>query len=521
MSYSDIFLIQSPKSPSENTWYYAPEQLKNRQCEFIERPSPIDTVYNSPTAEVDYMDLIENRIVIEFSTFSELKLALIDSEDTNTSNIVKQTEEEEMRIQNTSTTIPSSVRTDVESSHLLDVLMDQAIQHWCCIGFKIAPIKLEMIENWRQAPWPIVYCVASISLVSFLSRQHLSDFNRHVAMAFYQQARAKMDDILEDSMNPQIIQSYFCLSYTSNLLRLYEHQRTWGGLASISLQHLVKTNSAQIDPVTLSLWIRWYYIDAWLCLTVGRDCLLPDRLPWLDLKTIEQLSISQVVQGDDNQQFGFACIGYYMRKYIRAIQAGKLSNTHPYEPSGYYYQITDSLTRWYSQLPTYSSNSPASRLHLHICYHSMRLVVLYHFLQQPQQSPPESILIDCLTTNLELLQTLDHLKQKGCDQSTYHHMFLAIHNTSKRIFQYKQLHALRSFAEEQLKINLALLKGTQAYTHDAFKMKLYAEMIQNQFDKMNISMEKKQNAMPQILVFKKDASISTKKALKNKRIKNQ
>ncbi|KAI9365063.1 hypothetical protein BD770DRAFT_377687 [Pilaira anomala] len=433
----------------------------------------------------------ESNLMLELNTFTDLKVALKDIEELDPlrAHQKKQwstTEEDLIDLSSTNFTVPPSIRLTIESSHMLEMLMARAVQHWCCIGFKVAPIQVSLIQDWRRAPQAIVYCIASISLVTFMDQENTSSsYSKQAAMVFYEQARNKLDDILFDDMQPSIIQSYFCLSYTSNLLRLYEQQRTWGGLASISLQHLAKNINSQeqqmVDPLTLGCWFRWYYVDAWMCLTLNRDCLLPDHIPWMDMKMIERLSITYN-KTDDTQLYGFASLTCYMRKYIRALNSGKLfSNDQQKLPSPLYYQITRDLVHWYSQLGQYNT---ISQLHLNICYNSMRLVVLYQFLA-PQQPPPKDVIIDCLQTNLELLQALQELKDVGCDQSTYHHMFFAIHNTAKRIYQYNRSEFI-ALAKDQLQINLILLKSTQAYAHDVFKMKIYADKIQDQFTRMKI-----------------------------------
>lgn len=456
----------------------------------------------------------DNNITIELNGFSDLQVALKDIEEletyptssqrararqqqkrnNNNRNRWSTTEEDLINLSSSFTnfTVPPSVRLNVESSQMLDLLMHRAVQHWCCIGFKVAPISVNLIQDWRNAPEAIVYCIASISLVTFMDLENTSsNYSKQAAMVFYEQAHHKMDDILFDDMQPLIIQSYFCLSYTSNLLRLYDQQKTWGRLASISLQHLAKNIPAQkkpIDELTLGCWFRWYYVDAWMCLTLNRDCLLPDSVPWLDMKKIERLSII-TTKSDQNQMYSFATLTYYMRRYIRALHSGKLFTAATTDqqkqriPSRIYYQITQELTNWYSQLPKYTT---IAELHLHLCYNSMRLVVLYQFLN-PHQPPSNDVLIDCLQTNLELLQALQQLKDIGCDQSTYHHMFFSIHNTAKRIYQYNDNNKrFQNYAQEQLKINLMLLKSTQAYAHDVFKMKVYAEKIQDQFARLKI-----------------------------------
>lgn len=447
----------------------------------------------------------ENTIMIELNNFTDLKVALKDIEELEpyptsslrarvhqrkNNNRWSTTEEDLINVESTSFTVPPSVRVNVESSQMVDLLMHRAIEHWCCIGFKVAPISVDLIRDWRSAPLAIVYCIASISLVTLMDQNNTSShYSKQAAMVFYEQARHKMDDILFDDMQPMIIQSYFCLSYTSNLLRLYEQQRTWGGLASISLQHLTKQIGSEypskkpvVDDLTLGCWFRWYYVDAWMCLTLNRDCLLPDTVPWMDMDQVKELSL-RILLNDQHHQYRFGILTHYMRRYIRALHSGKIFSNGELQklPSMAYYQITNEMKEWYSQLPEKDS---ITSLHLHLCYNSVRLVVLYQFLS-PQQPPPKDIVIDCLETNLELLQALQKLKDIGCDQSTYHHMFFTIHNTAKRIYQHNQV-SFKGYAEEQLIINLRLLKSTQAYAHDVFKLKMYAEKIQDQFTRLKL-----------------------------------
>ncbi|KAI8993176.1 hypothetical protein BDB01DRAFT_775437 [Pilobolus umbonatus] len=440
-------------------------------------------------------------VKIVLRNFTDLQAALNDIDPHPNSrrlsiqkrnNRISTTEEDLMSLASSYMSVPPSIGLTVINTNMLDVLMNRSIQHWCCIGFKVAPVSIDLVKNWRKAPISIVYCIASISLVTFMDKHTSNAFTKQAAMAFYEQAKSKMDDIVSDRVEPLSIQSYFCLSYTSNLLRLYEQQRTWGGLASISLQHIVavkQNEGVQLDKQTLNYWFRWYYVDAWICLTLNRDCLLPDSVAWIDLQSIQELSKSNTLEAEQHSIYCFVVLGYFMRKYIRALHSGKLfhnnqsHNSDLKSPSSYYYEITHQLTEWYESIPVYSF---PGEFHLKMCYYSMRLVVLYQFLS-PYQAPPYDILIDCLETNMELLMELQRLKEVGCDQSTYHYMFFAIHNSAKRIYQYQSTPTnLRTYAEEQLKINLMLLKSTQAYAHDVFKMRLYAGMIEDQFHRMNI-----------------------------------
>ncbi|KAI8338320.1 hypothetical protein EDC96DRAFT_523370 [Choanephora cucurbitarum] len=478
------------------------------------------------------------KIMLELNNFSDLQTALKDIEELEphvTNPLIKKnpsqrkskrwstTEEDLIELSSSDFQVPPSIRLDIESSQMMDVLMDRAVKHWCCIGFKVAPISVDLIRNWRKAPQAIIYCIASITLVTFMNRQVEGNnlYSKQAAIVFYEQAKSNMDDVMVDNMQPLVVQSYFCLSYTSNLLRLYEQQRTWGGLASISLQHL--TMSAQNDgstspssstnpmikkemnEATLGCWLRWYYIDAWMCLTLNRECLVPDTVPWLDMKQVERISLERS-STDQHQLYSFANLTYYMRKYIRVLHSGEMfvfGASQSKFPSVRYYEITQELTGWYNRLPKYST---IDELHLHLCYNSMRLVVLYQFLH-PQYPPPQGILIDCLDVNLELLQALQHLKSLGCDQSTYHHMFFAIHNTAKRAFQYS-IAPFKHYAEEQLKINLMLLKSTQAYVHDVFKMKIYAQKIEDQLNSMKIVIEAPNYSRGNTTVFRQSQSHS-------------
>ncbi|KAI8643610.1 hypothetical protein BD408DRAFT_414568 [Parasitella parasitica] len=498
--------------------------IESRDHQFFSTPAINDTF--AILDEDEQMQLFQDAsITLELTSFSDLQVALKDigelepaagkrSRATSFRQQQKITEEDLLYLPGADFEVPPSIRLNIESSQILDMLMARAVQHWCCIGFKVAPISVDLIKNWHSAPEPIVYCIASISLVTFMDQQvqNNSLYFKQAAMVFYEQARNKLDDILLDDMQPLIIQSYFCLSYTSNLLRLYEQQRTWGGLASISLQHLAEKQLSASKPVenaTLGCWFRWYYVDAWMCLSLNRECLLPDTVAWVNMEEIGRLSLANL-KSDQHNLYSFAYLTWYMRRYIQALHSGRIFKDQKQKsPSNHYYTITKELTSWYARLPKYNN---ISELHLQLCYNSMRLVVLYQFLN-PQLPPPHDIIIDCLETNLELLQALQHLKTVGCDQSTYHHMFFAIHNTAKRILQYG-IRQFQPYAEEQLKINLLLLKSTQAYAHDVFKMKIYAQKIQDQFTRMNISIPMSNPSVGSITVFKQTHGNDTQKPLK-------
>ncbi|KAI9272540.1 hypothetical protein BY458DRAFT_508558 [Sporodiniella umbellata] len=530
MNFDDSNLFDPNQSFEAILYQHLQPELQRRDNEIL--TENLEYITKDYTYLMDNAFLpIDQEIVVEFSNFSELQATLQRMEnmdpqlyhmqDHTIDSEYRSAEEDLLLLASTTYTIPPSIHNNIESLGFIDAIMSQAIQHWCCIGFKVVPISVELIKDWRRAPRAIVYCIASISLVSLINRNvnSQSSFAKQASIAFYEKARKNMDDVFLDDMQPQIIQTYFCLSYTSNLLRLYDQQRTWGGLASISLQHLAKTRIHQIDPLSLGCWLRWYYVDAWMCLTLNRDCLLPHDVPWLKPDKIYSLSISQLESDQAHQLYGFACLTNYMRRYIRLLHSGKIFLGGLYKtPSKHYYEITNELTKWYDQLPLYTISS--SRLHLHICYHSMRLIILYQFLR-PYQPPPSDILIDCLLTNLELLQALQHMKETGCDQSTYHHMFFAINNTAKRILRYN-IKPLNQFAEESLRINLSFLKTTQAYVHDVFKMKFYAEKIEEQFSRLGISETKEvELSASKFLVFKRDATTKIKRVNKKRKEKKK
>ncbi|KAG2222531.1 hypothetical protein INT45_002662 [Circinella minor] len=437
---------------------------------------------------------------------TKLTPEIVDKETTTT-------EEDLIHLTSTDFHVPSSIRLNVESSQMLDNLMERAVSHWCCIGFKVAPISLDVIRDWNNAPPAIVYCVASISLVTFMNHNSSQSFTKQAAMVFYEQARHKMDDVFVEDMQPMVIQAYFCLSYTSNLLRLYEQQRTWGGLASIALQQHAKdiSEGRPVDRLTMMCWLRWYYVDAWMCLTLNRECLLADDTPLYLAPLAEQnnesddMPLSSIQQHVFHGLYQFAALTQYMRMYIRAIRSGTIfKKGTTSRPSTFYQNITNQLKQWYSQ----QHQDQQTEIHFHLCYHAMRLVILFQFLH-PTECPPHDILIDCLETNLALLQSLQYLREIGCDQSTYHHMFFAIHNTAKRIYMYnfnnkgKKKHSLDRFAEEQLRINLKLLRGTQAFVNDVFKVRLYAVKIEQQFRDLRIKVEQDdKNGVCNSIIFK-------------------
>ncbi|KAI8098983.1 uncharacterized protein BX664DRAFT_320092 [Halteromyces radiatus] len=439
--------------------------------------------------------------------------------------LLMQEEWERQQRQQKEKQLPASIRNTVASTMFLDTLMDKAQKHWCCIGFKVAPVTLDVIRHWQQAPVSIIYCVASIALVTFMDHNATQGYVRDAAMEFYQHARQKLDDIVFDDekddkciyddmddldshqqqQQAMTIQSYFCLSYTSNLLRLYEQQRTWGGLASVAIQLRTKdaeTGCRPMDQAILLCWCRWYYIDAWMSLTLHRECLLPDTPPPFIMDTIQSARID--LYHEHNDLYQFAILTRFMRRYIQMMHSGNIEDSVTQGPSTAYHAITKELKQWYEGVQTQqqqqrldyentnnnnNNNINNSAVHLHLCYNAMRLVVLYQFLHPDRLQADDLTVMDGLETNLALLQALQQLASQGCDQSTYHHMFFAIHNTASRIYQYHTRHRTskwQKLARQQLQMNLLLLKGTPAYANDVFKMRMYAEKIEQQFNHMDL-----------------------------------
>ncbi|KAI8331762.1 hypothetical protein BC941DRAFT_360058 [Chlamydoabsidia padenii] len=473
-------------------------------------------------------------IKLEVNSFNDLKNALesfygqIDSSQhqypsrRNSRNDIRLLQQQQQQ-QQQHQLIPMAIRDTVESASFLASLMEKARSHWCCVGFKVAPVTLDVIQNWRQAPITIVYCVASIALVTFMDHNAGQAYVKTAAMEFYEQARRKMDDIVFDDesdksnycdddgttkVKSMTIQSYFCLSYTSNLLRLYEQQRTWGGLASIALQLRTKdveTGCRPMDQAILLCFCRWYYVDAWMALTLQRDCLLPDEPPQFILDTIQS---SNNNNNNNNalyhqSHYQFVMLARFIRRYIRIMQSGKLMEPITMRPSSLCDQITNELKQWYALIQQEEQQSsitagPAGHdgnVHFHLCYNAMRLVILYKLLQPDMVvQPDDSTLIDGLETNLALLLALRELASRGCDQSTYHHMFFAIHNIATRIHQHhhhkneRKYSQWQEWATQQLQMNLVLLKGTQAYVNDVFQMRVYAEKIEQQFAHMGLQL---------------------------------
>ncbi|KAI9278271.1 hypothetical protein BDA99DRAFT_491692 [Phascolomyces articulosus] len=453
-------------------------------------------------------------------------------------------------------------QTDVTNMQFLSLLLDRAASHWCCIGFKIAPIQLDFVR-YHTLPISILYCIAAISLVSDPDQQQFSTHAKDMAITLYQKARQYVDDVffddVEEQLSPRMIQSYFCLSYTSNLLRLYDHQRTWAAMAAIALQRqfqqkqilrqrtiMTEQQKHIEDSDWLSCWHRWYYVDAWMSLTLHRQRLLPDDVMedntnhflLFDDQQQQQQSFTSHQSNSlkqANYLHHFAILAHFIRRYLRAFESHQLTSI----TSPIYYQITEALEAWYDQLPYDTQTNPIPHrphhyqfnprvdIHLHLCYYAVRLVIFSRFLEQHEQNNPSMmtskilLIHNTLETNLQLLQALQYLKENKCDQSTYHHLFLTIHNAALSVYQklvdnnnnsdnrnltrttvvyqqkeeneqYYNKEKLRTIAGEQLLMNLALLKSTAAYFNDTFNMRSFATQCMDQIKYLDLFKENSQ-----------------------------
>lgn len=402
--------------------------------------------------------------------------------------------------------LPKTLQYHSGSSQLVQGLMYRAIQHWCCISFKIVPIELELIKS--NTPKSILYCVAAISIATISTQQQpieldastnnrkvktLSDkamegFKKDIAFYFYKRACNYLQEVIfpddEDSFSVIALQCYFCLSYTANLLRLPGEQRTWHYLAC----DMMKSNVSLINdsPALRQCWYRWYYIDAWIAIALNQECLLPDRFPFAVKRPLSKpTTITTIKEGhvvlphtSDNSIHGccimsndtlyeFVIMTQFMRRFNRSIQAGTLPQL--------YDRLTFETESWWQTV-----NAP--NLHLRICYFSMRLVILFSLLQHDAYHVDFDLLLDGLNITLEVLQGLQNLKLMKCDQSTYHHMFFAVHQTLKQILLHIKLcrlDSLEAFAKQQFEMNLCILEGTHAFRDDIYQMREIAANIES------------------------------------------
>lgn len=434
------------------------------------------------------------------SDYTDLcKMLMINSPDSKPSQAVATTKA--LLAYKTKYTLPKSVRYHSAKSHLIENLMFRAIQHWCCISFKIVPIELELLK--KDTPKCILYCVAAISLVTtktpppnqqqLQQKQHQNvkvkkiydksaeGFKKDVGFYFYERAVSFLNEVLfndqDEGSSVTAIQCYFCLSYTSNLLRLTSEQRTWHYLACDQLVRKVKYIN---DSVALrQCWYRWYYIDAWIALSLNMECLLPDKLPFVT-KRPKKTKVVQVSPERDTGHsnccimsndtlYEFMLMTQFMRRFNRCIQSGTL--VHCYD------SLTVELELWWQSITN-------KNLHLGICYHSMRLVILFSLLQQSHiYKVDDLLLLDGLDMTLNILQGLQDLKLMKCDQSTYHHMFFAVHKTLMSLLTHikrnEQYRYLESFAKQQFEMNLCILEGTEAFINDIYAMRTIGSMIEN------------------------------------------
>lgn len=518
--------------------------LQQRQQLFLSSSPPVVPQESFSLILQSYRDLdylfgtgsssIKQQISLQDSTHSDSRTS--STEITVEQDVVYEDRDDE----NTKSSLGSpSLAHLVDVDAFIDVVMSQALSHWCCIGFKVAPVSLEYIRDWNSAAIPIRYCVAAITMVS-LQRDSIvaPSFAKDGALSLYYTAREQIEGILFEQAddNPILIQSFFCLCYTSNLLRLYRQRHAWSSLAAISLRQLVRDKPAiqkhtkvEIDPTLFLCWSRWYYIDAWMCLLqVQKACLLlSDDLP----PPQRQQCLSKNVDSDTYSNAHvrqMATLGHCIRRFIRVWQNGLIRvSSRSNVPSTLFYELLADLQSWYEQLPpwqqrqqyhhhphhnndqntlisscTSSSNNnfkPPVNIHLYLCYHAARLMFFYEFIRPGlTYPPPESVLAESLETSTCLLLGLQYLADIGCDQSTYHHLFLVIHNSSRRVHFYaRQGYAfskiLQRNAEIQLLFNVALLRNTIAYQLDTFNIRTYAAKCEKEVSEMNISLHTSQD----------------------------
>jgi hypothetical protein len=439
--------------------------------------------------------------------------------------------------------LPKSVRYHSASNHLIENLMFRAIQHWCCISFKIVPIELELLKN--NTPKAILYCVAAISMVTTTTTaqtvteknknnlvkkvydKSAEGFKKDVGFYFYERAVNYLKEVVfteeeeESSTNASVvaIQCYFCLSYTANLLRLTDEQRTWHYLACDQLKS--KINYIHVSPALRQCWYRWYYIDAWIALSLNMECLLPDKLPFTvkrpcpskatiatnnhnhhDNSNNQQAHGNCCIMSDDTL-YEFVIMTQYMRRFNRCIQSGTLIH--------FYDSLTFETQSWWANMEDSSRN-----IHLAICYHSMRLVILFSLLQQSHLYYIDfNLFLDGLNITLEILQGLQELKLMKCDQSTYHHMFYAIHKLLKSIlFHIKQkdeFRYLESFAKQQFEMNLCILEGTDAFINDIYSMRTIGAMIEDDLYNLGYINDEETSTKRSVHVFRSKNTIKDNK----------
>ncbi|GAB5592592.1 hypothetical protein Unana1_07492 [Umbelopsis nana] len=398
----------------------------------------------------------------------------------------------------------SAIQLHVSYEDAMEVIMGKAQTDWCCLAFKISPLKIDTARNWRSRPKPIADGLAAITLATFIGQDCTEDFGMAAAAAFYRQASNRMD-VLFDSMNADAVLAYFCLSYASNLMRLYDQQKTWASLASIALFHLTQNDDSQCTDLVRLCWCRWYYIDAWIGLSLNRPLLLSDNHP-MHIPSLTELIQQRAVTNDDSLNlFHFAALGEVIRRAVSGLKTRSFFDPTAAPghtlPSNAYIEFTNGHRRWFAMLqdaavaersgrrfvgPQKYNFKPKVDVHLHMSYHSIRLVILFQFLL-PGRPPPEDMIIDTLETIFQLLSGLEYLTEIGCDQSTYHHMFFAIHNVAKMIFEYcEEEDSIKDIAREQLCLNNHLMRGTLAFEHDLFKLRFYGEKIDTDFEALDI-----------------------------------
>ncbi|KAJ2962829.1 hypothetical protein NQZ79_g2130 [Umbelopsis isabellina] len=399
----------------------------------------------------------------------------------------------------------SRIQLSISYEDVMDVIMGKAANEWCCLAFKISPLTVSTAKAWRKQPRPIIDGLASITLATFIGRDCEEEFGMATAAAFYKQASNRMDTLF-DCMNVDAVVAYFLLSYASNLMRLSEQQKTWQSLASILLFHLTQSYKDDMENHELIrlCWCRWYYIDAWISLTLNRPLLLSNKHPVHVPNLSELIWTKSVVNEVTLDLYHFAALGAMMRKAITGLKSRAffdLNDVSGYTmPSKAYHNFNRDHTEWFRQLeaaaqaerafvtmgPQKFNFKPKVDVHLHLSYHSICLIILFQFLS-PGSQPSEEIIIETLESIFQLLSGLEYLKEINCDQSTYHHMFFAIHNAAKLIYEHYNVDdSIKEIAREQILLNSHLLKATSAYQYDLFKLRSYGEKIDRDFEQLEI-----------------------------------
>ncbi|OBZ83018.1 hypothetical protein A0J61_08931 [Choanephora cucurbitarum] len=234
-----------------------------------------------------------------------------------------------------------------------------------------------------------------------------------------------------------------------------------------------------------------------MALAFNQDCLLPDQLPFPIKKDEDYIHEASMPSCYPHQHCGclmsnntlidFTIMTRHMRRYIRYIRQDTLPDV--------YDELTRDTVAWWDSVQD-------KNIHLANCYYSMRLVLVFYLLQYEQSYLVTfDLLLDSLDVTLRLLQGLQELKLRGCDQSTYHHMFFAIHQTLKCILTHirsdRSFHCLETFAKQQFQMNLCVLEGTNAFVDDIYQMRSIGANIVSDMHQLGFMDHEDQNRQTQ------------------------